>query len=135
MKALQITKSVIQVSANPHVAGGMIAAHRFYGIGSGCRKVGELTEMIGYMSIAVHPVEGHSQFVSIHPDEWRELINESPVESSSIFPVTITPEIESWARAEALKICDCPAVRSGKDVHPDYAKNQRWGSYVRRATK
>jgi hypothetical protein len=70
---------------------------------------------------------------SIHPDEWRRLIEESPVVSSPFFPVTITPEVESWARAEALKICDCPAVRSGKDVHPQYKVEQRWGSYVRRA--
>jgi len=133
MKALQITKSVIEVSANSHVEGGMIASHRFYGIGSRCSKTSKLTEMVSYMSINVKPLHGYSNFVSIHPDEWRKLINESPVVSSPFLPVEITPAIEAWARAEALKICDCPAVRSGKDVHPQYKAEQRWGSYVRRA--
>lgn len=134
MKKFQITSAQIEVSANPHVATGMIANFEVTGILPGCQKNVEITTTVVYMAIVCWPRFVYNGSASIHPEDWRKLINEAPVVSSKFLPVLITPAVEAWAREQALSVCDCPAVRSEKDVPPAYKASQTWDEIVRRAT-
>jgi hypothetical protein len=130
MKTLKVHYSAIEVTNH---SGELFFNHVVEATLPGCRKSVKLSLCPFFMSVTVRPLEGYNGCASIHPEDWRNLVEESPVLSSRLFPCEITPAIAAQAKAEALIICDCPAVRSGKDVHPNYKTSQTWDLLVRRA--
>lgn len=134
MKSFQVTSAQIVVSANSLVPAGWLSSFEVTGILPGCRKNVKISTMPAFMAIVCRPLFGYNGSASIHPEDWRKLIEEAPVVSSRVMPFVVTPEIEAAARAEVLSVCDCPAVRDNKDVDPDYARRQTWDKYVRRAS-
>ena len=133
-KEFQVTSAVIRVSANRLMEEGRYASLEVTGILPGCRKNVKISASPGYMAIHCRPLFGYSGSAAIHPDQWRQLIEEAPIVSCRVLPYTITPEVEAWARAEMLRGVDCPAVLDGKDVHPNVKANRSWTHLVRRAT-
>lgn len=130
MKTLKVHYSAIEVSNHN---GRLFFDHVVEATLPGCRKSVKLSLSPFFMSVTVRPLEGYNGVASVHPEDWRNLVEESPVLSSHLFPCTITAQIAAIAKAEALVICDCPAVRSEKDVHPNYKTSQTWDLLVRRA--
>jgi len=120
VKELQITKSVIEVSANPHSPTGWYARHMVKGILPGCRKVTDLsvTPMTGH--IWVKNLWSYNGNANINPSDWKELIKATPVVTDKLFPYTLTPEIVKAAYVDALHITDCPAVTDTTHVRPGY---------------
>ena len=117
VSCLQITKAEIVVSL--HATGERYAEPRIWGILPRCRKVQLLSISPQAKRIIARPLfAGHGE-ASIYPDDWREVLIAAPIVSDKLFPMTITPEVEQWARQHVLSICDCPAVTT-TDVHPNY---------------
>lgn len=135
MKAFQVTSAIIEVSANPLVKEGMIANFKVTGVLPGCRKSVQVTEFPSYQSINLRPLFGYNGSASIHPDDWRALIQDAPIVSAKYAPVSITSEVIKWALNDCYSRVDCPAVQDDKDVHPNFKVQQAecgWTPIVRR---
>lgn len=122
MKELRITSSKIEVSSNPHSDKGYYVFHKVKGILPGCRKVTDLHFTAMHGLIWVRSLWSHNGNANISPEQWAALVNTSPVVSSNLdtFKVDITPAVQADAYADALRITNCEAVTSTKDVHPSY---------------
>ncbi len=110
MKALQVTLSKIVVSANPYAVKGYVVKHAVRGVLPRCRKTTDLfisTSASG--SVWVSNLWGQGQ-AHIHPKDWIELVNSSPVVSDDLSPISITSEIEADARKSALRPADAVVV-------------------------
>ena len=117
VSCLQITKAEIVVSL--HATGERYAEPRIWGILPRCRKVQRLSIAPQAKRIVLRPLPAGRGEAIIYPEDWREILSTILIVSDKLFPVTITPEVEQWARQHVLSICDCPAVIT-TDVHPDY---------------
>jgi len=120
-RTLTITKSEIEVSSNSRIESGFYFNHKLYGTLPGCRKTVMLSFSPFAKRIIVRPLYGGNGDATIRPDDWRKIVENSPVVSCRISPVELTPEIRAMAVQDALSITTCPAVTCAKDVHPDFS--------------
>lgn len=63
------------------------------------RKVQQLRwSNYGTGVIYVAPLYGYGNNVAVRKEDWHRLLDSCPVVSSDLFPITITTEVECWAR-------------------------------------
>jgi hypothetical protein len=105
-KILRLRKFTLRVSRNEKIAGGYYHEVRAVGILPNCHKARTLsfTPMSGY--VWTKALFDHDGEARISPKVWRELVQRAPVESCTLFPVTITAELEALARADAMRTAD-----------------------------
>lgn len=108
---MPITRATIEVSANHLIPGGYFYETRIEGILPRGRKAQLMTITVQPHSIRVHPLYGDAEGVTVGPEKFRIFVRSLRVVSNDLFPVTLTPEIEALARADAEYVCDCPAVQ------------------------
>lgn len=123
---VKVLESKIEVSANPRCEDGIFVNHEVTAILPGCRKAQKLSISPNANSITVRPLFGYNGEASIAPSAWQMLVESSPVVSSPLFPIAITPEIIAKAKQEAASICTCPAVTDLSEVSPRYLDAQTW---------
>ena len=132
MKSLQITQSLIVVSANSLSETGYYVSHSVKGILPGCRKNTDLSISPMAQSIWIKNLWSYNGTANVDPAEWAKLIKDSPVVSgkySSGYP--LTPEVIADAMAQALSITTCPAVTDLTHVHEGYKPEYTEMTYIR----
>ena len=120
MKEVQIKTSVIEITVNDKITGGYFVNHRVTAILPGCRKVVKLSITPATKGIELRPLFGYNGSALIHPEHWRNLLLSSRVKTGVFDSVKLTADVTTYARKQALAICDCPAVTSTQHCHADY---------------
>jgi len=125
-KSLRITRAFFRISQNRYAEKGYIADFRVTGIMPNARKDKPKTLFFSPYAGHIHaqPLFGHSGDACIRPSDWRALVKRAPVDPDPLdkTPVTITPEIETQARASMLSWADS-AERQLAEAHPNYAQS------------
>ena len=117
IRSLKITTAEIVVSS--YLTGERYAESHIWGILPRYRTTQLLSIFPCAKRIIVRPRFGRNGEACISPEDWRAMLNAAPVISDRVYPLTLTSEVEQWARQKVLAICDCPAVTT-PDVDPDF---------------
>jgi hypothetical protein len=119
MKTLQITSSVIEVSANHYSKTGWYAFHEVKGILPGCRKEKKLTLTPHYGAVSVASLYDHNGHAYIEIEQWRELVKAAPVVPARTSPMQLDDAIIALAQEQAESICN--VARDMGEKHTNYS--------------
>lgn len=110
-KSVSLDVAEIRISKNELLESGYFVELRLEGKLPQCRKSVTLSHSVGFGAIHLMPLFGNGKWHSVNPEEIRKLVKSVKIVPYKYDYITITPELETYARNHIESMCDCPAVK------------------------
>lgn len=105
-KVIKLNKAELQISSNERIDTGYFVNLKLTGILPSCKKSQILTINHGINdgTVCITTVFNHRKWHEVKYEEMKKMIESLPVVPYIINPVTITPELEAFAKEEKIAL-------------------------------